>query len=553
MKQLILVSLLLTIGLTSARAEGVDDKTASIAEHIEIYNRVLKELEMNYVDSLDYKNMLEFSLDNMLYSLDPYTVYIPEKKEEDLKRMRSGEYGGIGAIVTQIDNKVYISSPYKNMAAQKADVRAGDMILSVDKKSTKGLSVSQVSDMLRGTPSTEIVLKLKREGEDKIITKKFKREIIKIDPVPYYGMVDDKTAIIVFNDFIDDSYIEFKKILSDLVTKQGAEKLIIDLRSNGGGLIQQSVEIASLFVPKGTEITRVITRGDKVDHIYKTSNDPLYPDMPVAFLVGDGTASAAEILSGALQDLDRALVFGSRSFGKGLVQSVKSLPYNTYLKITTAKYLLPSGRCIQSISYKDRKRYGNDRSIPDSLTNEYFTANGRPVRDLSGIMPDVKVDVKMEKLNIVYYLYMKNMFFQYTNKYVVGKDTIASAETFELTDEEYEGFKDFVINSDFTYRLESERYLSELYDLVKYEGLDVISDTLFVQLKDVLVPNVERDLELFKKEIIQQLEIEIVKRYYFHYGEVLLALKNDKELDAVMEYINDMEKWDSLLKGKREL
>ncbi len=546
MKKLFVIVFASTLLVSNIKSE--EKMSYDISKHIEIYNSVLKELQLNYVDSLDYETMLQFSLDNMLYTLDPYTVFIPEQQEESIRRMRSGEYGGIGSVVTQLDGEVYIFSPYKGMPAEKAGVKAGDKILTVDGKSTDGMTVSQVSDMLRGVPGTKITLKLLREGESKAIVKKFDREIVNIDPIPYFGMLDEEVAYIVFNDFIDISYLELKDIMNTLVTMRGAKKVIIDLRNNGGGLIDQSVKIASLFVPRGSEIVSVKGNIEQSEEVHKTKTEPLYPDMPVAFLVGENTASAAEILSGAMQDLDRAVVFGKRTYGKGLVQGIRRLPYNSYIKLTTAKYYLPSGRCIQAIDYDDRKNYGRDRNIPDSLTTEFFSKNGRSFRDASGITPDVEIEREIGDLNISYYLLVENLYFKYANQYVLNHVAIASPKDFSLTDEEFDDFVKFVVDSKFTYRLESERYLSDLYELVRYEGLDVISDSLFMELKAVLKPNVERDIKLFKEDVKEILEKEIVKRYYYHWGELEYSIKSDDELQKLMEYMNNGKaKWDEIL------
>ena len=537
--------------MCAAGTVAQEKQLSDISKHIDIYNSVLKELELNYVDTLNHERLMEFSIGRMLYSLDPYTVYIPEREEEAVRTLRSGEYGGIGSIITQVDGSVCIYDPYEGMPAQKSDVRAGDVILEVDGVSAEGKSVAQVSEMLRGVPGTEIVLKLRREGEKKPVVRRFTREVVQIAPIPYYGTVAPGVGYIVFNDFIDKSYVEFKKALNDLTENNGVQKLIVDLRSNGGGLIDQAAKIASLFVPNGTEIASIRGKDKRSEHIYRTSEEPLYPDMPLAFIVGENTASSAEILSGAMQDLDRAAVFGTRTFGKGLVQSIRQLPHNSFLKVTTAKYYLPSGRCVQAVDYAQRQNAGRDYAIPDSLTDEFKSTKGRIFLNNSGITPDVECDEQM-KVNIAYYMYAKNLYFQYANRYCLSHGSIAPADTFALTDEEYRDFVAFVKEKDFTYTLESERYLEDLRDLVEMEGLSGITEQMFDSLSAVLQPDIDRDIMLFEDDVRSFLEGEIVKRYYYQRGVCQYNLRRDKCLDEVLKYMGDERLWNGIFTVEEE-
>ena len=504
-------------------------------KHIEIYNSVLRELEINYVDTLKHDKLLKLSLDRMLYGLDPYTSYIPASDEETLKRLRSGQYGGVGSIITLVDNKPYFSEPYLGMPAQANGLRAGDEILEIDGEKCEGKSISEVSDMLRGKPHTEIVIKVRREGEKKPITKKFLRDIIQMPTVPYYAEVADGVGYIVILDFIDRTAADFEKALAELVEKHNVNTLIIDLRSNGGGLVSQAVDIASLFVPKGTEIVSMKGRHQSNNISYKTKRDPLYLNMDLLFLVDGNTASSSEILSGAMQDLDRAFVLGERTFGKGLVQNVRELPYDSYLKITTAKYYLPSGRCVQAIDYANRQN-GTTRVIPDSLTKEFRTVKGRIVRDGGGVMPDSVITEDIT-YNISHYLYLKHIYFKYVNRFVCQHPIIASADKFTLTDDEYADFCSFVKESDFTYQLESNRYLQDLQDMVKMEGYDDLTKDLFNQLSEQLKPNVENDLVRFRDDIQKMLELEIVKRYYYQKGAIEYGLRTDNWLKIAIEII----------------
>lgn len=504
-------------------------------KHIEVYNSVLRELEINYVDTLKHDKLLKFSLDRMLYGLDPYTSFIPAADEEALKRLRSGQYGGIGSIITLVDGKPYLSEPYYGMPAQANGLRAGDEILEIDGVKCEGKSISEVSDMLRGKPHTEITVKVRREGEKKIIKKTFLRDIIQMPTVPYYAQVAEGVGYIVVLDFIDRTAADFEKALKDLVSQHNIDKLIIDLRGNGGGLVSQAVEIASLFLPRGTEIVSMKGRHNSNNTIYKTRREPLYPNMQLLFLVDGNTASSSEILSGAMQDLDRGFVLGERTFGKGLVQNVRELPYDNYLKVTTAKYYLPSGRCVQAIDYANRQS-GSTRVIPDSLTKEFRTVKGRIVRDGGGVMPDSTI-TEEASYNISGYLYLKNLYFKYANRYVLTHPTIASANEFRLTDEEYNDFCKFVIESGFTYRLESEKYLQDLKEMVKTEGYDTKTDSLFTQLTNLLQPNVADDLILFRADVQEMLEMEIVKRYYYQKGTIAYSLRFDEWLKTAIEII----------------
>ena len=534
----ILFTLLLVATASAKKDKSTDDNQSFNAmKHIEVYNTVLRELEINYVDSLKHDKLLKQSLDRMLYSLDPYTTYIPASDEETLKRLRSGQYGGIGSIITLVDGKPYLSEPYYGMPAQVNGLRAGDEIVEIDGVKCEGKSISDVSDMLRGKPHTEITIKIRRHGETKIIKKAFLRDIIQMPTVPFYAQVADGVGYIVLLDFIDRTAADFEKALKELVAQHNINKLIIDLRSNGGGLVGQAVEIASLFLPRNTEIVSMKGRHNGTSTVYKTHREPLYPDMKLLFLVDGNTASSSEILSGAMQDLDRAYIFGERTFGKGLVQNVRELPYNNYLKVTTAKYYLPSGRCVQAIDYANRQN-GSTRIIPDSLTKEFRTIKGRIVRDGGGVTPDSTI-TEEATYNISGYLYIKNLYFKYANHYVATHPTIAPANQFQLTDEEYNDFCNFVVQSGFTYRLESEKYLQDLKKMVKTEGYDIKTDSLFVQLTNLLQPNVAEDLNLFRSDIQEMLEMEIVKRYYYQKGTIEYSLRHDKWLKIAIDIIQN--------------
>lgn len=536
-----ILAIMCTIGMHA------QDKYARIANSLEIYNAVMRELSINYVDTIDYEQINQAGINYMLQKLDPYTTFFAESEEDALKMMTTGTYGGIGAIISRQGANILIAEPYEGMPAQRHDIRAGDIIVEVDGKSTKGLQTGDVSQMLRGPQGTEVELLLQRPGEKKTFRKKIIREVIQINPVEYYGMLTDTIGYIALRDFTDKAYNEVRDAVIDLTKNHNMRKLIIDLRSNGGGLVSEAVNIAGLFVPRHTHIVSTKGLQPQSHQEYVTSNEPLLPDLPLMVLINSASASASEILAGALQDLDRAIVVGERSYGKGLVQSLRPLPHNTYLKVTTAKYYIPSGRCVQAIDYAKRNSDGSIQRIPDSLTHEFTTRNGRKVRDGGGIMPDSTLK-RRDDCNIVYELYVRNLFFDYATNYARTHKSIAAPERFALTDAEYDDFINYVKAQNFTYELQSAQMLDEVRQVVKSEGYATDADTLLAQLATTLKPDIDRDLRRFRQSIEELLGSEIVKRYYFQKGTVAYELRFDQWLHQAIDLFNDDRRCADILK-----
>ena len=536
-----------TLTIMCAIGMHAQDKYARIANSLEIYNAVMRELSINYVDTIDYEQINQAGINYMLQKLDPYTTFFAESEEDALKMMTTGTYGGIGAIISRQGANILIAEPYEGMPAQRHDIRAGDIIVEVDGKSTKGLQTGDVSQMLRGPQGTEVELLLQRPGEKKTFRKKIIREVIQINPVEYYGMLTDTIGYIALRDFTDKAYNEVRDAVIDLTKNHNMRKLIIDLRSNGGGLVSEAVNIAGLFVPRHTHIVSTKGLQPQSHQEYVTSNEPLLPDLPLMVLINSASASASEILAGALQDLDRAIVVGERSYGKGLVQSLRPLPHNTYLKVTTAKYYIPSGRCVQAIDYAKRNSDGSIQRIPDSLTHEFTTRNGRKVRDGGGIMPDSTLK-RRDDCNIVYELYVRNLFFDYATNYARTHKSIAAPERFALTDAEYDDFINYVKAQNFTYELQSAQMLDEVRQVVKSEGYADEADTLLAQLATTLKPDIDRDLRRFRPSIEELLGSEIVKRYYFQKGTVAYELRFDQWLHQAIDLFNDDRRCADILK-----
>lgn len=550
-KAIIGLILLMPFLYANAATKKKEEKNFSVSKYIDIYSSLLRELNSFYVDSIDAEKLVNTSIESMLQELDPYTSYIPEEQNSDYKFMTTGEYGGIGSMITQNESgQIVISEPYEGFPAHKSGLMAGDLLMEIDGQKTKGKTVSEVSSLLKGQAGTSVKVEIFRPFADKTIKKEITREQIQIHPVSYYGVVGDKIGYIYLNQFTDKAADEVKKAFLELKEKHQITSLVFDLRNNPGGLLDQASLITNIFIPKGQEV--VVTKGKakQWDNTYKTTEEPLDINMPLVILVNNNTASASEIVSGALQDLDRAVIIGTRTYGKGLVQSTREVAYNGHIKLTTAKYYIPSGRCIQAIDYAKRNEDGSLERIPDSLTKEFKTRAGRTVRDGAGISPDIEVKNET-KMNIAYHLYQKNIIFDYATKYASTHKKIDSPETFKLTEAEFQEFKAFINEKEFKYELKSAEYLKKLKEVVEFEGYTEISKTEMDALEAKLMSKSERDIDIFRKDVEDLLTIEIIKRYYFQKGEIRYTLRNDPELKKALEILSSgTDEYNALLKPK---
>ncbi|WP_339741048.1 S41 family peptidase [uncultured Sunxiuqinia sp.] len=527
-----------------------DEKLFLVDKNLDIYYTLVRELNLFYVDDINPTDLVKTSIDEMLESLDPYTTYIPESDMEDFKFMTTGEYAGIGAMITKHGDQVVISEPYEGFPAQKAGLKAGDILLEVAGKSTKSMSVEDVSNLLKGPANKVVDVKIERPGQKKNLELAIVREKIQIDAVPYYGMLDDETGYIRLSNFTQNCANEVKKAFVELKEQQGAKKLVLDLRSNPGGLLMESVEIVNLFVPKGSEVVSTKGKVKQWDKTYTATENPIDTLMPMAVLVNQGSASASEIVAGALQDLDRAVIVGTRTFGKGLVQTTRDLSYNTKLKVTTAKYYIPSGRCIQALDYSHRNEDGSVGNVPDSLISEFTTKKGRKVYDGGGIVPDIKIDLdRLSSLSIN--LARKFMFFDYATKFANEHESIASAEEFELNDETFSDFKAFVKERQFSYQSETEKVFKELMETAKEEKYFDVAQVEFEQLKVKIGHELDQDFESFKDELKEMLTDEIVTRYYYQKGAIKSAIQDDKGIEKAKETLKDPNAFSSVFtKGR---
>ena len=544
------LALVLTVPLTLS-AQTQNDHHFEVAKHLDIFNNLYKNLELLYVDTLNPKETIGTAINAMLNSLDPYTEYYGEENTKDLRMMLTGKYAGIGALIRKHQklDRVVIDEPYANMPAAEAGLKKGDVILSIDDSLMTDKAVNYVSNHLRGEPGTSFLLKVFRPSTAKEMNFKITRKNIKLPEMPYYGMREGNIGYINYNSFTQESSKEVRRAFVDL-KKQGATSLIFDLRNNGGGSEAEAVNIVNLWIPKGVTVVENRGKLKEASRTYKTMLEPVDTIMPIVVLVNGESASASEITSGALQDLDRAIILGTRTYGKGLVQIPIDLPYNTNLKVTTSKYYIPSGRCIQAINYKHSSG-GYLEHIPDSLTKVFHTAIGREVRDGGGIKPDV--EIKADTIpNIAYYLSASGqdsteVMFDYVVDYIAKQPTIAKPAEFHLTDADWEEFKARVIKSGFTYDPVSKKQFDQLVKTAQFEGYYEDAKTAFDNLASKLNHNVAFDLEKHKAVLLQVLESDIIAAYYYQAGAIEAGLNYDRQLKEAERLLKNPEEYKKLL------
>jgi len=509
-----------------------------ISKYLDIYNSIFKELNLYYVDSIDVKKTIQDNISFMLQSLDPYTEYIPEEEMSSLEFITTGEYGGIGALIGHRKGKTYISEPYEGMPAALVGLQAGDELLEIDNIKLEGKESTYASEHLKGQPNTKVKVKFLRKGENKPREVIIERKRIQINPVTHYGVMPGNIGYIYISDFTTHSTSNFKAAFEDLTTNSEISALIIDVRDNGGGVVDNCLEILNFFLPKGELLLTMKGKFSQLDRTYRAMQQPIAPDIPLVVLVNQSSASASEILAGTLQDLDRAVIIGNRTFGKGLVQSPRQLPYDGRLKVTTAKYYIPSGRNIQAIDYSHRNEDGFITYIPDSLTSVFYTSKGRAVRDGGGITPDyITEDIKLP--TIYYYMYSDNLFFDFAVQWRTKNPNIAPPEQFILSDEIYEEFKTFVMSRDFNYDRQSEKALRNLKQIMDFEGYLVSAKEEFAALENKLIPDLSRDLELHKNLLSNELAKQIMRQYYLAKGEMIYSLRDDNYLKKAIEILSN--------------
>lgn len=542
----IIITVFILAGISFSFLFRQESRDFRIARNLDIFFSLFRELNTFYVDEIDPDRIIRTGIDNMLRSLDPYTEYYSESEADEFSFMTTGKYGGIGSLVRASGDYTVISVIYKGFPADIAGLKAGDLIKKVDGVSLKGLTTSEVSEKLKGNPGTIIKITVERNGEESVFD--VKRERIGIPPVPYYGMIDDSTGYIRFTNFTQNCVDDVKNALVSLKSSS-PKQIILDLRGNPGGLLTEAVEIVSLFVPPGNEVVSTKGKVPQFDEEFRTTRAPVDENIPLAVIINRASASASEIVAGAIQDLDRGVIIGQRSFGKGLVQITRPLSYNTQLKVTTAKYYIPSGRCIQALDFSHQNEDGSVGLIPDSLISEFKTRNGRTVRDGGGITPDIPISP--EPLSqITSELYYRNLIFDFATQYYWSHPDITSPEDFNITEKDYSDFMNFLIKRSFTYETLTETSLKELIGTAKRERYYDLHKDLFSRLENQISHSLDQDLRIFRNEITDLLENEIISRYFYEDGAIEWSLKSDSQVIKALEILKNPQVYNSILQGK---
>ena len=535
-----------------AQAQLSEKTHFDIAKYLEIYNALFKELSLFYVDSIDVKKTVQDDINFMLRRLDPYTEYIPEEDVPKFELQTTGEYGGIGALIDSRDGNIIIEEPTENMPAALAGLQAGDILLEIDGIPMKGGNAEFASSHLKGQPNTKVKIKYMRAGETKPREIVIERKRLQINPVTYYGVLSGNIGYIYLSEFTTHAAASVKEAYDDLKNHKGIESLVLDVRDNGGGVVGDCLEILNYFLPKEELLLTMKGKFRQLDRTYRATQQPIAPDIPLVVLVNQSSASASEILAGTLQDLDRAVIIGTRTFGKGLVQSPRLLPYDGKLKVTTAKYYIPSGRNIQAIDYSNRNEDGSVSYIPDSLTSVFYTSKGRPVRNGGGITPDfVTEDIKIP--TIAYYMENANLFFDFVTSWRVKHPQIAPPEQFVLSDKDYDAFKSFVLSKNFNYDRQSGKVLDNLKKIMEFEGYLPAASEEFTALENKLKPDLNRDLEYHKKVLSERLSEQIMRQYYYEKGVIIYSLRDDNDIKKAIEVLSDKNLYTKTLDGSKPL
>lgn len=541
-----LAAILITAGISISFLATQETRDFRIAKNLDIFFSLYRELNTFYVDELNPDKLVKTGIDNMLKSLDPYTVYYPESESDEIAFMTTGKYGGIGSLIRGGGEYVVISLVYKGFPADLAGVRAGDLIKKVDGFALKGADTETVSQKLKGNPGTTVMLTIERNGKEMEIP--VKREKIEIPSVPYYGMIDNETGYIRFTNFTQNCSEDVRNALIKLKNEK-ATKIILDLRSNPGGLLTEAVNVVNLFVGPGNEIVSTKGKVKQFDESFKTSKAAVDQNIPLAVIINRGSASASEIVAGAIQDLDRGVVVGQRSYGKGLVQITRPLSYNSQLKVTTAKYYIPSGRCIQALDFSNPNEDGSVGIIPDSLISEFRTRNGRVVRDGGGISPDVEA-LPSPLSQIAAELYQRNYFFDFATKYFWSHPAPESPMKFTISEEIYEDFRNYLVEREFNYSTITELSLNELISNAKREKYYELHKDLFTELQNELRHTLDNDLVTFRDEITELLADEIIGRYFYEEGSIQFSLGTDVQVKKAVEILKSADEYKSILQGR---